>query len=62
MNHELKITLRCNECRAQFDESEAIDEEYCPECMSDSLFERVSYEEPELRETLLAIMALREVA
>lgn len=47
MEYQLKITLCCNECRAQFDEMEASDGEYCPECGSSSLFERVSYEEPE---------------
>ncbi len=32
--------LRCNACRAIFPEAEAIDDELCPECGSDSLFER----------------------
>lgn len=34
------IELRCNGCLAVFPENEAIDEEACPECGCDSLFER----------------------
>ncbi|MDP9090180.1 MAG: hypothetical protein M3O26_15720 [Pseudomonadota bacterium] len=37
------LELRCNACRAIFDEAEAIDDEFCPECGSDSLFEREAF-------------------
>lgn len=34
------IELRCNNCLAQFPEVDAIDDECCPTCGCDSLFER----------------------
>lgn len=51
------ITLKCNACAAQFPEDEAIDGECCPECMSDSLFERVTYSfANELRAQIIEVM------
>lgn len=55
----ITITLRCNECRAQFDDAEAIDGERCPTCMGDSLFERITYVAPDLRSTLIEISTTR---
>lgn len=42
--YRLQIELRCNLCGAVFDEELAIEDEFCPTCGCDSLFERESYQ------------------
>jgi rRNA maturation endonuclease Nob1 len=42
------IELRCNFCHAEFPEADAIDDELCPSCGSDSLFEREVFTDEKL--------------
>lgn len=49
---ELQIELRCNSCREVFPEAEAIDDEFCPNCGCDSLFEHVGFHVNEFGEAI----------
>jgi len=39
----MQIELRCNSCHAEFPEEDAVQDEFCPSCGGDSLFEREAF-------------------
>jgi rRNA maturation endonuclease Nob1 len=44
----MQIELKCNGCREVFPERDAAEDEFCPFCGSDSLFEREVFTDEKL--------------